>query len=182
MSKDITTSGPSRRSIAKGAAWAVPAVSVAAAAPALAASPIAVCAPGTLVVTANCPPVIQLPTADAQQLTFTVSNPAGSGCIVPTDTTFTVDRGGLAGVFVTPLNDLNASVGVLFDTATTGHLTAPLAEGQSVTIQVFPRNLANVAVAQDATFTIDGSSATQAYTIISATLPVLGTTSVALCA
>lgn len=38
MSKDITTAGPSRRSIAKGAAWAVPAVSVAAAAPSLAAS------------------------------------------------------------------------------------------------------------------------------------------------
>lgn len=40
MSKDITTAGPSRRSIAKGAAWAVPAVSVAAAAPSLAASPV----------------------------------------------------------------------------------------------------------------------------------------------
>lgn len=38
VSKDLMTSGPSRRSIAKGAAWAVPAVSVAAAAPALAAS------------------------------------------------------------------------------------------------------------------------------------------------
>lgn len=180
MSKDITTSGPSRRSIAKGAAWAVPAVSVAAAAPALAASP-AVCPAGTLTVTPNCPPLIQLPTANAQQLTFTVTNPAGSGCTVPMDTTFTIDRGGLAGVLVGPLNDLNADVGVLFDTATTGHLTAPLAEGQSVTIEVFPRNLANVAVAQDATFTIDGSTATQGYTIISATLPVLGTTSVALC-
>lgn len=39
MTQDITTTGPSRRSIAKGAAWAVPAVSVAAAAPSLAASP-----------------------------------------------------------------------------------------------------------------------------------------------
>ncbi|GAA8845559.1 hypothetical protein DUHN55_16760 [Helicobacter pylori] len=38
MTQDITTTGPSRRSIAKGAAWAVPAVSVAAAAPSLAAS------------------------------------------------------------------------------------------------------------------------------------------------
>lgn len=38
MTQDITTTGPSRRSIAKGAAWAVPAVTVAAAAPSLAAS------------------------------------------------------------------------------------------------------------------------------------------------
>lgn len=39
MTQDITTTGPSRRQIAKGAAWAVPAVSVAAAAPSIAASP-----------------------------------------------------------------------------------------------------------------------------------------------
>lgn len=43
VSKDITTAGPSRRSIAKGAAWAVPAISVAAAAPSLAASPVVDC-------------------------------------------------------------------------------------------------------------------------------------------
>lgn len=45
MTQDITTTGPSRRSIAKGAAWAVPAVSVAAAAPSLAASPPEECEP-----------------------------------------------------------------------------------------------------------------------------------------
>lgn len=47
MSKDIITAGPSRRSIAKGAAWAVPAVSVAAAAPSLSASPPEECEPLT---------------------------------------------------------------------------------------------------------------------------------------
>ncbi|WP_282072602.1 hypothetical protein [Janibacter hoylei] len=46
MTQDITTTGPSRRSIAKGAAWAVPAVTVAAAAPSLAAS-TEECAPET---------------------------------------------------------------------------------------------------------------------------------------
>lgn len=46
MTQDITTTGPSRRSIAKGAAWAVPAVSVAAAAPSLSASSEP-CAPET---------------------------------------------------------------------------------------------------------------------------------------
>ena len=47
MTQDITTTGPSRRSIAKGAAWAVPAVTVAAAAPSLAASTEPPCAPQT---------------------------------------------------------------------------------------------------------------------------------------
>lgn len=95
---------------------------------------------------------------------------------MPAGTLFTVDRGGLAGVQVGPLNDLNASVAVLFDTANTGHLTAPLAPGESVTIQIFPRSLANVAALQRATVSIEGSSATQGYTILS----VLGI-SVALC-
>ncbi|EKA62393.1 hypothetical protein B277_02341 [Janibacter hoylei PVAS-1] len=47
MTQDITTTGPSRRSIAKGAAWAVPSVAVAAAAPSLAASTEPPCAPQT---------------------------------------------------------------------------------------------------------------------------------------
>lgn len=166
---------PSRRTIAKGAAWAVPAVTVAATAPSLAASPT-VCDPGMLTVTPNCPPIITLPRPDSQQLTFTIANPGGSGCTIPAETQFTVDRGGLAGVEVGPLNQLNANVAVLFDTANTGHLTAPLGPGESITIQIFPRDLANVALVQRATVSIDGSSATQAYTILS----VLGI-SVALC-
>lgn len=174
MSQDITHS-PSRRTIAKGAAWAAPAVAVAAAAPSLAASSDG-CAPGTLVVSVNCPPIITLPTPNARQLTFTIANPAGSGCVVPTDTTFTVNRGGLVGVQVGPLNNLNVGANVIFDTANTGRLTAPLEPGQSVTFQVFPRNLVNLAVGQSVTVSIAGSSATRAYTLIGA----LGI-SVALC-
>ena len=164
MSKDITTSGPSRRSIAKGAAWAVPAVSVAAAAPALAASPGDACAPGTLKVTAVCPkPLIDL--LNAVPLYFTITNPAGSNCTVPAGTVINIERSGLANLDVATLNSL-ANVGVLYDTATTAHLTSPLASGQSAIIRIFPAGLATASVAAAATVRIDGSSATQDYTIV----------------
>ena len=172
MTTDITSTGPSRRSIAKGAAWALPAVSVAAAAPSLAASATA-CAPGTLQVIINCPGLIS-----GDSLYVTISNPEDSGCTVPEGTQFTVDRGGLAGVEVGPLNDLNVGADVLFDNATTGHLTAALEPGESVDVQIFPEGLATVSALQNLTFTIDGASASQGYTIVRVGL--LGVT-IALC-
>lgn len=158
----VTTkiTSPSRRTIAKGAAWAVPAVTVAATAPSLAASPTA-CAPGTLQVRVNCPGLVS-----GDSLYVTITNPMGSGCTIPTGTSFTVDRGGLAGVEVGPLNDLNVGADVLFDSATSGHLTAPLAPGDSVDVQIFPEGLATVSALQNLTFTIEGSSASQGYTIV----------------
>ncbi len=158
MTQDLTTAGPSRRSIAKGAAWAVPAVSVAAAAPTLAASAPEECRPQIRV---NCPPPLT-----TQQLTFTITNPSSNSCTIPTDTPFTVNRGGLAGVNVGPLNSINAGVNVIFDTANSGRLTAPLAPGQSVTFQVFPRGLATVSLLQNVSVTMEGVSAAQGYTII----------------
>lgn len=170
MTPEITS--PSRRQIAKGAAWAVPAVSLAAAAPSLAASPNA-CEPGTLEVLINCPGLIS-----GDSLYVTITNPADSACTVAEGTQFTIDRGGLAGVEVGPLNDLNVGAEVLFDNANAGHLTAPLAPGQSVDVQIFPEGLATVSALQNLTFTIDGASASQGYTIVR--LGVLGIT-IALC-
>ncbi|WP_435202630.1 hypothetical protein [Janibacter sp. GS2] len=155
MNSEITS--PSRRQIAKGAAWAVPAVAVAAAAPSLAAS---TCPPP--VVAVNCPPLLT-----TQQLTFTITNPSSSTCDLPEGEVITVDRGGLAGVQVGPLNDLNVGVELLFTDANTAELTAPLAPGESITFQVFPRGLATVSALQNVTVAIQGASATQGYTIIS---------------
>lgn len=170
MSKDITTSGPSRRSIAKGAAWAVPAVSVAAAAPALAASPLPVCDPGTLTVTANCPGLLS-----TDSLTFTVGNPAGSGCEVPAGTVVDITVSGLVGLTLEQLVTLNA--GVLYADGSTVALVEPLAAGESITLGIFPPSLLNAQVAGTATVAIAGSSASANYVIAE----VAGVT-VAICA
>ena len=148
MTSEITS--PSRRQIAKGAAWAVPAVTVAAAAPSLAASSEA-CPPGTLQITPNCPGLLS-----TDSLYFTM----------PTGTQITVDRGGLAGVQVGPLNNLNAGVDLLFTDANTAELTAPLEPGESIDIRIFPRGLANVSVLQNVTVSAGGSTVRQGYTIV----------------
>ena len=158
MTSEITS--PSRRQIAKGAAWAVPAVTVAAAAPSLAASSEA-CPPGTLQITPNCPGVLS-----TDSLYFTITNPGSSGCTMPTGTQITVDRGGLAGVQVGPLNNLNAGVDLLFTDANTAELTAPLEPGESIDIRIFPRGLANVSVLQNVTVSAGGSTVRQGYTIV----------------
>lgn len=92
MTQDITTTGPSRRSIAKGAAWAVPAVSVAAAAPSLAASPTdcsdAANWQGNIVLTPGC--LISVAGANVGA-GWTVHN-SGTGanaCPIPAGTQFT---------------------------------------------------------------------------------------------
>ncbi len=171
MSKDITAPGPSRRQIAKGAAWAVPAVTVAAAAPALAASPT-VCPAGTLTVATLCPPLLS-----TTSLRFRITNPAGSGCTVPAGTPLTLNVSGLAGLDATLLNGINANAGVLFTTATDATLQQALAPGQSITLNVFPRRLLYAQVAGTASLSIEGSSASASYII--ATVAGL---SVAICA
>lgn len=151
MSKDITTSGPSRRSIAKGAAWAVPAVSVAAAAPALAASPT-LCAPGesTLTVSVvNCR-VLGLLSAPY----FTITN--NGECTVPAGTAITLTGSGLVSAVVQGLDDIN--VAVLYDgTSSTGTLEQPLESGATIQVNVFSG--LDVTVLGDYTLTIDGASA-----------------------
>lgn len=169
MSKDIITAGPSRRSIAKGAAWAVPAVSVAAAAPSLAAS-VAACALGTLQVTANCPPLLS-----TDSLTFTVTNPTASGCEVAAGTVVDITVGGLVGLTLEQLVILNA--GVLYQEDSTLALSTALGPGDSITLEIFPPSLLNAQVAGTATVAVDGSSASANYIIAE----VLGLT-VAICA
>lgn len=160
MTQDITTTGPSRRQIAKGAAWAVPAVSVAAAAPALAASPSS-CEPGTLNVAAVCPPIIGLNT---RNIYFTVSNPAGSDCEIPAGTALSLNLAGLVGLNVSLLNGINADV--LFSDPSNATLVAPLAPGESIEVEVFPPSLLNAGVAGSASLSIEGSSASTNYTVV----------------
>lgn len=156
VSKDITTAGPSRRQIAKGAAWAVPAVSVAAAAPALAASPVTACAPGTLQIVANCPPVLS-----TQSLNFTLTNPAGSGCEIPIGTPVDITVSGLIGLTVEELVSVNA--GVLFQSGTSLQLAQALQSDDSVTIEVFPPSLLDVQAVGTATVAAAGSTASASY-------------------
>lgn len=154
MSKDITTAGPSRRQIAKGAAWAVPAVTVAAAAPALAASPLPVCGPGALVVSVeNCDGLTLL----GQPPRFRITNPSESGCTLPSGTPVELSGSGVAGVNL--LGEQLANVGVLYSEQGTAALTNALAPGDSVVVNVFPSGL-NVTVIGSATLSVAGSSGT----------------------
>lgn len=175
MSNDATTATPSRRTIAKGAAWAIPAVSVAAAAPALAAS-TSTCAPGSLVVEPVCPDTT-IDLFDGEPLHFTITNPSDSDCVVPQGTEITVDRGGLANVEVLTLNEL-ANVGVLYTDSDTAELTSDLEPGQTAVIRLFPQDLATVRALATATVSIAGSSASKDYTIVN--IPLTGTT-IAIC-
>lgn len=148
MSKDITTTGPSRRQIAKGAAWAVPAVTVAAAAPALAASTS--CPAGSLTVSVvNCR-VLGLLSAPY----FTITN--NGDCTVPAGTPVTLTGSGLVSAVIQGLDDIN--VAVLFDgQSSTGTLQQPLGPGEAIRVDVFSG--LDVTVLGEYTLSIDGASA-----------------------
>lgn len=163
-------SNPSRRSVAKGAAWAVPAVAVAASAPSLAASPLPTCEAAALTVTANCPGLLS-----TDSLNFTITNASGSGCVVPVGTPVDITVTGLVGLTLDLLVDANA--GLLYTDGTTLFLNQELAAGQSITLEVFPDSLLNLQAVGDATVSILGASGTASYTMAT----VAGLT-VAICA
>ncbi|WP_114202818.1 hypothetical protein [Janibacter anophelis] len=168
MSKDITTSGPSRRSIAKGAAWAVPAVSVAAAAPVLAASPT-YCETLDFSVRAVCPPTdIDLLDGNSESLYFVITNEGD--CTVRAGQTFTLDTTGLANVSVEGLNAIQVDAVVFGSDGTTGTIGTDIAPGGEIIVKVFPvaEIDVNLAVIGTTTLTIDGSPTTQSYTLIEA--------------
>lgn len=151
MSKDFATSGPSRRSIAKGAAWAVPAVTVAAAAPALAASPTDACAPGTLQVSVvNCQPLGLF----TEPPYFQIHNPGN--CTVPANTPVVLSGSGLASINLAGLIDLSAAV--VWTGTETGTLKEALGPGATIDVRIFPAGL-NVTALGDFTLTVLGSSA-----------------------
>lgn len=167
MTSEITN--PSRRSVAKGAAWAVPAVAVAAAAPSLAASP-----GDPLTVTANCPGLLS-----GDSLTFTISNP-DTGVLVPAGTPVDVTVTELVGLDVDLLVDINAGV---LETDTSGSLLLAddLAPDESITLNIFPDSLLTAGVLGTATVSIEGVSAAADYILTSVNIPVVGTVTVALC-
>ncbi|QBF46929.1 hypothetical protein [Janibacter limosus] len=153
MSKDITTSGPSRRSIAKGAAWAVPAISVAAAAPSLAASDLPVCAAGTaLDITVESCDIVGL----LQPTTyFRVTNPADSGCTLPMGVPLTLATSGVAGIDVAGLTLINADV--LFTSTGAATTQKALAPGEYVDVRVITAGI-NVSLLGRWTLSTPGSA------------------------
>lgn len=168
MSKDITTSGPSRRSIAKGAAWAVPAVSVAAAAPSLAAS-TAYCETLDFSVRAVCPPTdIDLLDGNSESLYFVIKN--NGDCTVRAGQQFTLNTTGLANVSVEGLNAIQVDAVVFGSDGKTGTIGTDIAPGGEVIVKVFPvADIdVNLAVLGTTTLTINGAPTTQAYTLIEA--------------
>ncbi|CAM3891653.1 hypothetical protein [Janibacter anophelis] len=167
MTQNVIT--PSRRSVAKGAAWAVPAVAVAAAAPSLAASTTYCTGTPTFTIDVVCPPTdIDLLDGNSESLYFVVTNT--SGCTVEAGQEFTLDTTNLAGVTVEGLNAINAGVAVFGADGRTGTLSQDLADGASVEIHVFPVADVdvNLAVIGATTLTIEAASLTQAYTLIEA--------------
>lgn len=83
----VPQDNPTRRTVAKGAAWLVPTVSVAAAAPTLAASPLSDCTSGSPEVTIDgCSNYLVEGTVPS----FRVTNPPGSGCEIPVGTIITI--------------------------------------------------------------------------------------------
>lgn len=175
MSKDITTAGPSRRSIAKGAAWAVPAVSVAAAAPALAASPN-YCETVDVTVARVCPPIIG---ADTRSVYFTVTN--NGDCVIPSGLAFTLSQTGLVDLEVGHLNSIQVDAGVLFSSPTAGAINRDIAAGETVEIEFVPDVLLDADLIGQATLTVGAPSATVNYTVVEVDLPLLPSIQVALC-
>lgn len=176
MSKDITASGPSRRSIAKGAAWAVPAVSVAAAAPALAASTtLPVCPAGTLVVTVqNC----NLLGIVQPQTYFRITNPVDSGCTVPAGVQLTLTTSGVAGVSVDVIDGLNADADLIFSGSDDPTTARPLAPGEFIDFQVIPGDI-NISALARWTLNAGGNQASFTQT---ANVGLGGTSVASICA
>lgn len=164
MTSEITS--PSRRTIAKGAAWAVPAVTVAAAAPMLAASSAACTADDLTLGVASCRLVGLL----SPEATFTITNSGDSGCTVPAGTPVSLTGGALAAIGVPALVDLNVGVLTFGSGMGSATLTTALAPGQSVTIRVFPSGL-NVNVLGTYTMTVLGASAN--FTLAAGVGPLL---------
>lgn len=175
MSKDITTAGPSRRQIAKGAAWAVPAVTVAAAAPALAASHLPVCSPVVLeAAVLNCSTVGLL----QPQTFFRVTNPAGSGCVVPAGTQLTLTTSGVAGINATLLDGINADVDLIFSDGQSPTTARDLEPGDYIDFQVIPSGI-TVAVLGTWTLNVPGDTARFTQT---ANVTIGGTAVASICA
>lgn len=133
MTQDITTTGPSRRSIAKGAAWAVPAVSVAAAAPSLAAS-VVDCEPGTLSISVRRCSFVGLGSAPY----FTITNPSAD-CEIPVGANVDLNFGSLVGLELDFLDSANTGLSAFYVIGNVHRATllAPLGPGQSMNVLVY---------------------------------------------
>lgn len=172
VTQDITTSGPSRRSIAKGAAWAVPAVSVAAAAPSLAASGEPPCTPGSLTAThMRCNPV-----GLGQTPYFRVTN-GNTDCTVPVGTQVTLTTSGLVGLDIDFLESDNNNLQLLYTVGNTStfETVAPIGPGESIDIHVYSPSFITVGVAalQEVRLNFDGARVRFNWTRV--TIPFVGT-------
>lgn len=167
MTSEITN--PSRRSVAKGAAWAVPAVAVAAAAPSLAASTVYCEGPADFSIRVECPPTdIDLLDGNSESLYFVITN--DSDCTVQAGQIFTLNTTGLANVSVEGLNAIQVDAVVFGEDGTSGVIGEDIAPGGEIIVKVFPvANVdVNLAVIGSTTLTVGTASLTQAYTLVEA--------------
>ncbi|WP_338750501.1 hypothetical protein [Janibacter alittae] len=164
MTSQITS--PSRRSVAKGAAWAVPAVAVAAAAPSLAASNAECSGTELILGVENCRLIGLL----SPVASFTITNPSTSGCTVPAGTPVSLTGGALASIGVPALIQLNAGVLTFGSDIGSATLANDLAPGDSVPVRVFPDGL-NINVLGTYTMGILGASAS--FTLAAGAGPLL---------
>ena len=167
MTLDITH--PSRRSVAKGAAWAVPAVAVAAAAPTLAASSELCTGTADFSVRAECPPTdIDLLDGNSESLYFVITN--NSECTVPAGQVFTLQTTGLANVSVEALNEIQVDAVVFNSDGTSGVIGEEIPPGGEIIVKVFPvADIdVNLAVIGTTTLTVGTASLTEDYTLIEA--------------
>lgn len=169
MTSEITA--PSRRTIAKGAAWAVPTVAVAAAAPSLAASPN-VCEPGSLNVARQRCQTVGL----GQTPYFTVTN-NNTDCEVPAGTEVSLTTSGLVGLDVDFLQSDNNNLQLLYTVGNTSTFETlePLAAGESIDIEVYGPSFITVGVSavQEVRLNFDGAQARFNWTRV--TVPFVGT-------
>lgn len=160
MSHDLSNSGISRRSIAKGAAWAIPAVSVAAAAPSLAAS-LEPCVPGVLSVSVRQCSLVGVG-GNQQAPYFRVTN-ANSDCTVPVGTEVTLTTSGLIGLDLDFLELDNNKLQLLYTVGNTStfETIAPILPGESVDIKVYGPSFISVGVSalQEVGLNFDGATA-----------------------
>ncbi|NYF97636.1 hypothetical protein [Janibacter cremeus] len=166
MTSEITS--PSRRSVAKGAAWAVPAVAVAAAAPSLAASTNYCGTSPGFTVEAVCPPIdIDVLDGNSDSLYFEITN-SSNDCTVEAGQTFTLASTNFVGATVEGLNALQVDAVVFGDDMQTGTIGRDIPPGEAVRVNVFPVAQLDVngQVAGTTTLTIEGMPTTQDYTLV----------------
>ncbi|WP_309080396.1 hypothetical protein [Zhihengliuella sp.] len=130
--EEFTTSGLSRRSVTKAAAWSMPVIAAAVAAPMASASPATTF---DVTVAGSCVGGITIPLTDITAFgdpTFTITATTGA---IPAGTIFNLSTGSLLSLGVISSSDL-LTASLLDDGSIQLVTTGEIAEGSSVTVSV----------------------------------------------